>query len=67
MSEANQLRDQLISAGVRNLQKYGYPSVDKDNILTDEIYSAFFRSMLEHSPLQCAARLLDEMAAARKI
>lgn len=37
----------LISAGVKNLKEYGYPNVDEQNILTDPIYSAFFRSMLE--------------------
>lgn len=44
----------LIAAGVKSLQEYGYPAVDKTNILTDPIYSGFFRSMLRdtkgHSP-----------------
>lgn len=41
------VRDKLIAAGVRNLKEYGYPAVDAENILTDEIYSGFFKSMLE--------------------
>lgn len=36
----------LIDAGVKNLKAYGYPEVDAENILTDRIYSAFFKSML---------------------
>lgn len=44
------MRDKLIAAGVRNLKQYGYPKVDKDKILTDMIYSAFFRGMLEDVP-----------------
>lgn len=36
----------LIAAGIRNLKEYGYPDVNEMNILTDPIYSAFFRSML---------------------
>lgn len=36
----------LINAGVRNLKEYGYPEVNETNILTDPIYSSFFRSML---------------------
>lgn len=40
------MRDKLIKAGVRNLRQYGYEGVDEANILTDEIYSAFFKSML---------------------
>lgn len=41
------MRDKLIAAGVKNLKTYGYPNVSPENILTDQIYSAFFRSMLE--------------------
>lgn len=37
----------LIAAGVKNLKEYGYPHVTVENILTDTIYSAFFKSMLE--------------------
>ncbi len=40
------IRDKLIEAGVENLHQYGYPKCDAQNILTDEIYSAFFDSML---------------------
>ena len=32
---------------MRNLKEFGYPNASKDNILTDPIYSAFFKSMLE--------------------
>ena len=41
------IRGKLISAGVGNLKEYGYPSVNAENILTDEIYKAFFVSMLK--------------------
>ena len=41
------MRDKIIAAGVATLKEFGYPSVDKDNILTDMIYSAFFKTMLE--------------------
>jgi len=37
----------LINAGVSNLKEFGYPDVNEDNILTDMVYSAFFKSMLE--------------------
>ena len=40
------IRDKLIAAGVANLHTYGYPHCNKDNILTDKIYKAFFESML---------------------
>lgn len=47
MASAAETRAALIKAGVRNLQEYGYPQVSADNILTDLIYSGFFKSMLE--------------------
>jgi len=40
------MEDKILAAGVRNLKEYGYPDVNKENILTDPIYSAFFKSML---------------------
>lgn len=40
------MENKLIEAGVRNLKEFGYPSVNAENILTDEIYKAFFERML---------------------
>jgi len=40
------IKEKLIAAGVKNLKAYGYPHASADNILTDRIYSSFFRSML---------------------
>lgn len=48
-SKADMYRDRLLEAGVKNLKEYGYPDVTKENILTDQIYSAFFKSMLQDS------------------
>ena len=48
-SKDDMYRDKILEAGVRNLKQYGYPEVTKENILTDQIYSAFFKSMLEDS------------------
>ena len=39
-------RQNLIKAGVRNLQEFGYTSVNEKNILTDEMFKKFFVSML---------------------
>lgn len=39
----------LIENGVKGLKEFGYPNVDVHNILTDKIYSAFFKSQLEGS------------------
>ena len=41
------MRDKLIEAGVKNLHAYGYPAANAENILTDTIYTGFFRSMLK--------------------
>lgn len=40
------MRQKLITAGIKNLKEYGYPGVTEENILTDDIYKAFFKSML---------------------
>ena len=42
-------RDKIIDAGVRNLKEFGYPNVNKDNILTDFIFKSFFQKMLEEA------------------
>lgn len=42
-----QIKQHLLKAGVKNLKEYGYPEVDTKNIITDIIYSGFFKSMLE--------------------
>jgi hypothetical protein len=42
-----EIRDALLKAGVKNLKEWGYPAVTKENILTDRIYKAFFKGMLE--------------------
>ena len=48
------MKDKLIAAGVKNLREFGYPKCNAENILTDQIYKAFFVSMLKdnkgHSP-----------------
>ena len=43
------IRGQLLKSGVSNLKEFGYPAVDEKNILTDMIYSRFFKSMLEEA------------------
>lgn len=43
------MEEKLIAAGVNNLHVFGYPHCDKDNILTDEVYRAFFVSMLKEN------------------
>ncbi len=42
-----EIRTSLLNAGVKNLKGYGYPSVNVDNIMTDEIFRAFFKEMLK--------------------
>ncbi len=47
MSNKTHYRDTLIRSGVNSLGAFGYPGVRPDNLLTDPLYSAFFKSMLE--------------------
>ena len=43
------LRKQLIAAGVKNLQEFGYPTCNETNILTDYVFKKFFLSMLKEN------------------
>lgn len=43
------IRDKLIKAGVKNLREFGYAKCSADNILTDYVYRAFFRKMVEET------------------
>lgn len=39
----------LIQAGVSNLKEFGYQNVNKDNILTTDVYKGLFLSMLNEN------------------
>jgi hypothetical protein len=43
------LEKQLLINGVKNLKEFGYELVNEENILTDEVYSAFFERMLNEN------------------
>ena len=47
MRNKDHYRETLIRSGVNSLGTFGYPDVRPENLLTDPIYSAFFKSMLE--------------------
>lgn len=42
-----QIRGAILRAGVRNLKEFGYANVTEQNILTDYVFSQFFKGMLE--------------------
>lgn len=60
---SKRMRDKLIAAGVRNLQVFGYGAANKDNILTDEVFSAFFLSMLKDNKGKGADEAIDSLIA----
>lgn len=41
-----EIKEKLLNNGVNNLKEFGYPEVNKNTILTDDLYKEFFRSML---------------------
>lgn len=43
---AKEIKSLLVESGVKSLSEYGYPNVSKENILTDYVFAAFFKSML---------------------
>lgn len=55
------MRDRLISVGIKQLRE-SYPGVNRNNILVDRVYAAFFKSSLE-STIEDAggqSRIADE-------
>jgi hypothetical protein len=44
-----EIREHLLLAGVENMKEFGYPKVTIENILTDEVYKIFFKSMLKEN------------------
>lgn len=57
------IQSRLIKQGVRNLRQFGYPNCTEQNILTDDIYKAFFANMLRENRGQVAAAdpAIDEL------
>lgn len=39
----------LLNAGVKNLNEFGYPGCNADNITSDMLYKSFFEKMLEET------------------
>jgi hypothetical protein len=42
-----EIREHLLKAGVKNLKEFGFDEVTTKTILTDKVYSEFFKSMLK--------------------
>lgn len=70
----SEIRKQIIANGVKALRKFGYPTVNAKNILTDRVYGAFFLSMLREATeakthpdvLAVAKKLISEIEASNK-
>lgn len=62
------VREKIIKAGVRNLKEFGYPACDESNILTDQVYAAFFVTMLDDHPsdAETIQELREEIANNQK-
>lgn len=43
----DEIANKLVRAGIKNLKEIGYPDVNFENIITDKVYSSFFKVMLE--------------------
>jgi hypothetical protein len=55
-----QIRQHLLSAGVKNLKEFGYTEATTETILTDEVYREFFKSMLNDN-LGLSTHQIDEV------
>jgi hypothetical protein len=64
------MRERLIERAVKNLREFGYPGANSENIITDQVYSMFFDSMLKenigHGADEIIKSLRDEIALNQK-
>jgi hypothetical protein len=54
-----EIRKELIKAAVKNMREFGYEYADEENVITDEVYSRFFVSMLKENKGHSAS--IDEV------
>lgn len=62
----DQIRLELMKKGVENLHEYGYPTASLENILTDQIFSRFFESMLRDNEGKMTPQVDAVIAEIRK-
>jgi hypothetical protein len=72
-----EIRERMLAAGIRDAHQFGYPKVNRVNIMRDYVYGKFFESQLrqvlddptlrEHEQIQRVAKsLFDEIIKERK-
>ncbi len=50
MAQINQnVVSKIINNGIKNMQEFGYPGVNAENITTDTVYKLFFENMLKEN------------------
>lgn len=54
------IRSQIIKNAVINMHEFGYEYANEENIINDEVYSIFFKSMLQNN-LGKASKRIDEV------
>jgi len=47
MDIKEKIKTAILKSGVKNMIEFGYPDVNTESILTDPVYWAFFKEMLE--------------------
>ena len=60
-------RDTVLVSGVKSLRKYGYRSCTEENIMTDMVYSAFFKTLLEKTIEECESSCLQAVYDVKRI
>lgn len=60
-------RDTVLASGVKSLRRYGYRSCTEENIMTDMVYSAFFKTLLEKTIEECESSCLQAVYDVKRI
>lgn len=49
LTKMSDFRERVIENAVNSAREFGYPLVNKENILTDEVYKLYFASILKQT------------------
>lgn len=47
MKQSDEIKDSLIGIGVKKLKLFGFINVTTENIMSDEVYSLYFKRILQ--------------------
>ena len=60
LTKMSDFRDRVIENAVKSAHEFGYSLVNKENILTDEVYKLYFASILKQTIREVPNEIIQE-------